>query len=101
MTRFQARRTRQLFSGRVLVHTGRLPVSLPWLRVRPAPTGEPDPLDEAMHTVWLESGKWRWATQKMTTEAREAAVAAVLRHDRVTKDPDEPLLTRESVAWWD
>lgn len=59
------------------------------------------PLDEAMFTVWLE-GNWRWVTQKMTTEAREAAVAAVLRYDRAMKedDPDD-LLTRESLAWWD
>jgi hypothetical protein len=60
-------------------------------------------LDEAMHTVWLDSGKWRWTTSKMTTEAREAAVAAVLRYDRSMKsaDPDDELLTRASLAWWD
>lgn len=62
---------------------------------------EPNPLDHAMWTVWLESGKWRWATQKMTTEAREAAVAAVLRHDKtMEKDPAE-WLDRSSLAWWD
>lgn len=60
-----------------------------------------NPLDEAMHTVWLHS-KWQWVTRKMTTEAREAAVEAVLRYDRAMKDqdPDEELLTRENLTWW-
>jgi hypothetical protein len=64
--------------------------------------GATDPLDEAMHTVWLE-GNWTWLTRRMTTEAAEAAVAAVLRYDRAMKadDPEEDLLTRESLAWWD
>ncbi len=60
----------------------------------------PSDLDYAMFTVWLESGKWRWSTEKMTTEAREAAVAAVLRYSHRNSDRDE-LLTRESLAWWD
>lgn len=98
----QIRRTRRWFGGRVLVHTGRRPFTVPGMTVRLGPVGEPDPLDEAMHTVWLDSGKWRWTTQQMTTEAREAAVAAVLRYDRTLKDDDpNDLLTRESLAWWD
>lgn len=65
-------------------------------------TQEPDPLDYAMFTVWLE-GNWRWVTKKMTTEAREAAIAAVLRYDAAMKgdEPNEDLLDRSSLAWWD
>ncbi len=59
---------------------------------------EPDPIDQAMHTVWLE-GNWRWATTKMTTQAREAAAAAVFRYHEYL-DPDEPV-SRDSVAWWE
>ncbi len=57
-------------------------------------------LDEAMHTCWLE-GNWRWMTGKMTTPAREAAVAAVLRYDRsMEKDPAD-WLDRSTLAWWE
>lgn len=72
------------------------------LAAAPEP-GDGDPLDYAMHTVWLDSGKWRWTTSRMTTEAREAAVAAVLRYDRAMKrnDPDEELLDRSDLVWWD
>lgn len=57
-------------------------------------------LDDAMHTCWIE-GKWRWMTGRMTTPAREAAVAAVLRYDRsMEKDPAE-WLDRSSLAWWE
>lgn len=68
-------------------------------RTEPA-TEEPDSLDYAMFTVWLE-GNWKWVTKKMTTEAREAAVAAVLRYDAVSGDPSEDRLPRSSLAWWD
>lgn len=61
---------------------------------------EPDPLDHAMHTVWLDSGKWRWTTQKMTTQEREAAVAAVLRYSNEHLEPDHQM-DRSSLAWWD
>ncbi len=61
-----------------------------------APRPPADPLDEAMHTVYM-NGKWRWVTECMTTEAREAAVAAVLRYNRAAGDP----MTRASLAWWD
>lgn len=103
MTRLRIVRTRRFFGGRLHMHTGRLPFTLPSLMFRWQGAGRPDPLDYAMWTVWLESGKWRWVTQKMTTEAREAAVAAVLRYDRAFKanEPQEDLLTRESLAWWD
>lgn len=69
----------------------------------PTALREPDSLDEAMHTVYLDSGKWRWTTSKMTFEAREAAVNAVLRYDRRMKitEPDEDLLSRDDLAWWE
>lgn len=70
---------------------------------QPVDPDEPSDLDHAMFTVWLE-GNWRWVTQKMDSDAREAAVAAVLRYDRwlnrAAGEPDE-LLPRESLAWWD
>ncbi len=101
MTRLRVTRTFRLFGDRVHLHTGRLPFTVPGVTVRLAHRGEPDPLDYAMHTVWLE-GNWKWVTQKMTTEAREAAVAAVLRYDRALKDNDPAdLLDRETLAWWD
>ncbi|MFY1668533.1 hypothetical protein ACN27G_01030 [Plantactinospora sp. WMMB334] len=62
-----------------------------WSAARRAAAGSSpaDELDGAMHTVWLE-GSWEWVTKKMTTEQREAAVAAVLRyHDQIYAD--EPL----------
>lgn len=67
-----------------------------------AATVEPGPLDYAMWTVYLE-GNWRWVTEKMTTEAREAAVAAVLRYDAHLKrdEPAENLTDRSSLAWWE
>ncbi len=82
---------------RVRVLEARLP------KLPPVVEHTPADLDYAMHTVWLESGKWRWVTEKMTTEAREAAVAAVLRHDERMKEyePEEDRLTRESLVWWD
>jgi hypothetical protein len=60
---------------------------------------EPDPLDGAMCSVWLH-GRWRDLTMHMTTEQREAAVAAVLRY-RHTVDPVEDRIGRASLAWWD
>lgn len=62
----------------------------------------PSQLDKAMSSVWLH-GDWKWLTRNMTTEEREEAVAAVLRVDRWTKqeEPEESLLGRESLAWWD
>ena len=39
-------------------------------------------LDGAMHSVWLH-GHWRWLTQNMTTEQREAAADAVDRHSAI------------------
>jgi hypothetical protein len=56
-------------------------------------------LDHAMFTVWLE-GNWQWITKKMTTDEREAAVAAVLRYDAATHGDDEEL-PRSSLAWWE
>lgn len=64
--------------------------------------GKPDPLDYAMFEVWL-NGNWRWLTGCMTRDAKEAAVAAVLRHDQwMNRDePEENRLTRGDLAWWD
>jgi hypothetical protein len=84
-------------------------ILLPTLVLRVATRPGPDlgdPLDHAMWVVWMESatGKWRWVTGRMTTEAREAAVAAVLRYDRRLKerhDPEMKPMARERVAWWD
>jgi hypothetical protein len=89
-----------LFIGRDAVYLCLLPTVVLRFATR---VEEPDPLDYAMWTVYIDSGKWRWTTQKMTTDAREAAVAAVLRYDRWMKaqEPDLTLLTRESLAWWD
>lgn len=57
-------------------------------------------LDSAMHSVWLH-GKWRWLTQNMTTEEREAAVSAIERHwaatDLATGDP----VPHSNLRWWD
>lgn len=61
----------------------------------------PSDLDHAMHTVWLE-GNWQWITRKMTSEEREAAIAAVLRYSNTAlRDGDDDLLTRASLAWWE
>jgi hypothetical protein len=72
---------------------------------RPVDPAEPSDLDDAIFTVWLEGkeGNWNWVTKKMTTEAREAAVAAVLRYDRWigVNEPAKHLLTRKDLAWWD
>lgn len=57
-------------------------------------------LDSAMHSVWLH-GKWRWLTQNMTSEEREAAVRAIERHwaatDLATGDP----IPHSNLRWWD
>lgn len=89
-----------LFIGRDAVYVCLIPTVV--LRVATR-VQEPDPLDHAMWTVWLQSGRWRWVTRKMTAEAREAAVAAVLRYDRALKvdESAEDLLARGSLAWWD
>lgn len=70
-------------------------------RPRPVPD-EPEPLDNAMHTVFMDSGKWRWTTGKMTTEEREAAVAACMRYDRwlCASDGRGPN-PRSHFVWWD
>lgn len=59
-------------------------------------------LDEAMHAMWLHI-KWRWGTQNMSSDAREAAAAAVLRYSRwqCASDPGEEPLPRSSVAVWE
>lgn len=69
---------------------------------RPIEHPSGDPLDAAMYTAF-QDGNWRWITRRMTREAREAAVEAVLRYDRYLKcgGPVEELLTRERVALWD
>lgn len=58
-------------------------------------------LDGAMHSVWLH-GDWRWLTQQMTTEEREAAADAVERHWAVVQDPP-PIVTSDALRhlrWW-
>lgn len=64
-----------------------------------APAGTTD-LDGAMHSVYLH-GKWRWLTQNMTTEEREAAADAVQRYSRVLNaiDDEEPI-SDEHLRWW-
>jgi hypothetical protein len=42
MTRLRISRTRRFLSGRLHLHTGRLPLTLPGLTVRWQSTGEPD-----------------------------------------------------------
>lgn len=56
-------------------------------------------LDAAMHTVWLH-GDWFWLTRSMTTEEKEAAAAAVRRHDVGTGEPGGPIDDRE-LRWWE
>lgn len=54
------------------------------------------------HSVWLH-GKWRWLTQKMTTEEREHAATAVERHwDVMRADDGEDMSreTRDALRWW-
>ena len=53
-------------------------------------------LDSAWCAVWLH-GNWRWLTQKMTTEEREAAADAVDRC-RMRAEPEEDV---EPISrWW-
>lgn len=75
--------------------------SLSLTRTAPARVSEPTDLESAMHSVWLH-GNWRWLTQKMTTEEREAAAAAVQRyndnlHDEPESDVPPP---HRSLRWW-
>lgn len=77
-----------------------------WLLVQGVelpPTDHPEyGLDSAMHSVWLH-GDWRWLTQKMTSEEREAAAAAVERYhavlDATDPDPMGPL-DPSGLRWW-
>lgn len=56
-----------------------------------------DPMDGAMHSVWLH-GNWRFLTSKMTAGQREAAADAVQRYNAVL-EPDEPLPPHQ-LRWW-
>lgn len=68
---------------------------------QPVVLDEPDPLDYAMWTVYMQ-GDWRWVTQCMTSEAREAAVSAVMRYDRWLLSTDgEPPSPRDRFVWWE
>lgn len=61
---------------------------------------EPTPLEAAMHSVWLH-GNWRWLTQKMTTEQREAAADAVQRYsDWLSRDEVEQGSNVLDLRWW-
>jgi hypothetical protein len=68
---------------------------------QPVVPDEPDPLDYAMWTVFLV-GNWRWVTEKMTTEEREAAVAACMRYDRwMARQEGQAPHPRSHYVWWD
>jgi muconolactone delta-isomerase len=56
----------------------------------------------AWHTVWLESGKWRWVTSKMTTEQREYAADCVAAYSRYLATVDGDLKREEpsGLRWW-
>lgn len=54
-----------------------------------------DPLDGAMHTVWLE-GDWYDLTQRMSPEHREAAADAVERYSEHLHPGGGVILER----WW-
>ncbi len=56
-------------------------------------------LDGAMHSVWLH-GNWRWLTSNMTTEEKEAALAAVVRHNQRIHDDIGDRLNPADWAWW-
>lgn len=66
----------------------------------PHTTNQGDPLDGAMHSVWLH-GQWRWLTSNMTTEKREAAVAAVIRYSAALNDGDDDPVSRSTLVWWE
>jgi hypothetical protein len=63
--------------------------------------GEPNPLDAAMHSVWLH-GNWRFLTSQMTTEEREAAADAVQRHNEWANRQDDDLgpIDNAGLRWW-
>ena len=57
-------------------------------------------LDAAMFSVWLH-GDWRWLTQKMATEQREAAADAVQRADEwAARDEARPNDPITDLRWW-
>lgn len=70
---------------------------------RGGPAVDTSAVDAAMFSIWLH-GSWRKLTQRMTTEEREAAASAVLRHDaRMHEEGDCDLITDSagSLRWWD
>lgn len=64
-----------------------------------------DPLDAAMHSVWLH-GDWRRLTGRMTTEQREAAADAVDRYQAVLNEASRERgifagpLDPTHLRWW-
>lgn len=61
-----------------------------------------DPLDAAIHAVWLH-GDWLLLTRFMTTEEREALADGVARHSRVLSEADgssEPAGEPSGLRWW-
>jgi hypothetical protein len=56
----------------------------------------------AWHAVWLESGKWRWTTQRMTTPQREYAADCVAAYSRylATVDGDLERGEPDGLRWW-
>lgn len=57
---------------------------------------DPD-LDAAMQSVWLH-GNWRYLTEQMTTDEREAAALAVERAWAATDDGED--LPSVNLRWW-
>lgn len=62
----------------------------------------PDPLVSAMHSIWLH-GKWPQLLQRMTTEEKQAAVAAVTLYRQWLHPNDDQLreLDRNDLARWE
>lgn len=56
----------------------------------------------AWFKVWLESGKWRWTTSKMTTEQREYAADRVAAYSKYLAAVDGDLEREEpsDLRWW-
>lgn len=59
-----------------------------------------DPLDGAMYSVW-QRGEWRWLTEDMDAEEREAAADAVQRHsDQHSRARGEEPAPIVALRWW-
>lgn len=56
-------------------------------------------LDSAWHSVWLHAD-WFWLTRSMTAEERDAAAAAVRRHDDMHREGDAAPIDDRALRWW-